>query len=205
MNNEHSENENHQEGETAADLSTPNDATPEVAPETPETTEAATAGTAPEGEAPSLETMQAELDRFRDLAARSAADFENYRKRVAREREDALKANTSALLSRLLPVLDNFELGLQAARNEGSEGVVIGFEIVSRQLADFMASNGVEVIDAVGQKFDPNLHDALGQEASDTVPEGEVIRQTRKGYKLKDRLIRPANVFVSKGPATPAS
>lgn len=205
MNNEHSENENHQEGETAADLSTPQGATPEIAPEAAENT-AATAGTAtPEGEAPSLETMQAELDRFRDLAARSAADFENYRKRVAREREDALKANTSALLSRLLPVLDNFELGLQAARNEGSEGVVIGFEIVSRQLADFMAGSGVEVIDAVGQPFDPNLHDALGQEASDTVPEGEVIRQTRKGYKLKDRLIRPANVFVSKGPATPAS
>ncbi|HWL51409.1 MAG TPA: nucleotide exchange factor GrpE [Chthoniobacteraceae bacterium] len=200
MNNEHSENENHQEGETAADLST-QEAAPDLAPEN---TEAATAGT-PEGEAISLETMQAELDRFRDLAARSAADFENYRKRVAREREDALKANTSAILSRLLPVLDNFELGLQAARNEGSEGVVIGFEIVSRQLADFMAGSGVEVIDAVGQPFDPNLHDALGQEASDTVPEGEVIRQTRKGYKLKDRLIRPANVFVSKGPATPAS
>lgn len=197
MSTEHSDNENNQEAGAQADL--PAEGT--TAGAAPETTEAATAEPETQ-EANPLETMQAELDRFRDLAARSAADFENYRKRVVREREDALKANTSNLLSRLLPVLDNFELGLQAARSEGSEGVVIGFEIVSRQLADFMASSGVEIIDAVGQPFDPNLHDALGQEASDTVPEGEVIRQTRKGYKLKDRLIRPANVFVSKGPAT---
>ncbi len=153
-----------------------------------------------------LEAMQADLERFRDLAARSQADFENYRKRSAREREDAIKSANVSLLSRLLPVLDNFELGLQAARGEGSQGVIIGFEMVSRQLHDFMKESGVDVIDAEGEVFDPNLHDALGQEPSDTVPEGSVLRQLRKGYKYKDRLIRPANVYVSSGPQTaPAS
>lgn len=145
------------------------------------------------------EAVQADLDRFRDLALRTQADFENYRKRAVREREDAIKSATATLIERLLPVLDNFEFGLQAARNEGSQAVVVGFEMISRQLADFITESGVEVIDAEGQPFDHNLHDAIKQEASDTVPEGHVLRQLRRGYKYKDRLIRAANVVVSKG------
>lgn len=147
-----------------------------------------------------LEQLQADVEKFRDLALRTQADFENFRKRSVRDKEDAIKSANSALLERLIPVLDNFEFGLQAARAEGSKGVVIGFEMVSKQLQDFLTNSGVEVVDAEGKVFDPNLHDALGQEASATVPEGHVVRQIRKGYKLKDRLIRPANVFVSKGP-----
>ncbi len=146
-----------------------------------------------------LEVLQADVNRFKDLAMRTQADFENYRKRAVRDKEDAIKSANSSLLERLIPVLDNFEFGLMAARAEGSKGVVIGFEMVSKQLQEFLANSGVEVIDAEGKLFDPNLHDALGEEFSETVPESHVVRQIRKGYKLKDRLIRPANVFVSKG------
>ena len=162
---------------------------------TPETT---TPGDAGAVETP-VDALQADLERFRDLALRTQADFENYRKRTTRERDDAIKRARSGLLEDLLPVLDNFELGLQAARAEGSQGVIIGFEMVARQLSEFLSNNGVSVIDAVGQPFDPNLHEALGQEPNPTVPEGHVVRQTRKGYKLGDRLIRPANVYVSLG------
>jgi molecular chaperone GrpE len=155
-----------------------------------------------DSQAAAAEQLQADVEKFKDLALRTQADFENFRKRSLRDKEDAVKSANAALLERLIPVLDNFEFGLQAARAEGSKGVVIGFEMVSKQLQDFLANSGVEVIDAEGKPFDPNLHDALGQESSDTVAEGLVLRQIRKGYKLKERLIRPANVFVSKGPAT---
>ena len=149
--------------------------------------------------------LQSDVERFRDLAMRTQADFENYRKRAAREKEDAIKFANAVLLEKLIPVLDNYEFGLQAARAEGNQAILIGFEMVAKQLQEFLSGNGVEVIDAEGKPFDPNLHEALGQEESATVPEGVVLRQIRKGYKLRDRLIRPANVFVSKGqPTQPA-
>lgn len=171
---------------------------PEAAAAT-EAQEAKAPETAPE-ENP-VEQLQADMERFRDLAMRTQADFENYRKRTIRDKEDAIKYANASLFEKLIPVLDNFELGLQAARAEGSQGVLIGFEMVAKQFQEFLASNGVEPIEAEGQPFDPNFHEAMGNEASDTVPEGIVIRQLRKGYKLRDRLIRPATVFVSKGKA----
>lgn len=149
-----------------------------------------------------MEKLQADLDRFRDLALRSQADFENFRKRAARDKDDAVKYANLSLLEKLIPILDNFELGLVAARNSPeAANIVIGFDMVARQLNDFLAGAGVEPIQAEGQKFDPNLHEAVAQEASDTVPEGNIVRQHRKGFKLKDRLIRPSAVVVSKGAA----
>ena len=149
----------------------------------------------------SVAQLQADMDRFKELAMRSLADLDNYRKRAAREKEDAIKYANGKFLERLIPILDNFELGLTAART-GAEGgsIVAGMEMVFKQLQDFVAQSGVEVIDAMGKPFDPNLHEALAQEASDQ-PEGTVVRQIRKGYKLNDRLLRPANVIVSKGQA----
>lgn len=158
------------------------------------------AGAAPENGAEEKQLL-ADVERFRDLALRTQADFENYRKRAIREKEDAIKYANAALIERLIPLLDNFELGLQAARAEGSQGVVIGFEMVAKQFQEFLTSFGVEPVEAEGKPFDPNLHEAVGHEPSETVPEGIVIRQLRKGYKLRDRLIRAANVFVSKGKA----
>jgi molecular chaperone GrpE len=149
-----------------------------------------------------LSQLQADLERFRDLALRSQADFENFRKRATREKEEAVKYANLGVLEKLIPVIDNFELGLASARTsaEGS-AILTGMEMVSRQLQDFLTQHGVESVAAEGQKFDPNLHEAFAQEGSGTVPEGHVIRQLRKGFKLRDRLLRPAAVVVSKGAA----
>src|SRR5271170_6500310 len=146
-----------------------------------------------------LAKLQGDMERFKDLALRSEADLQNFRKRAMREKEDALKYANASFLERLVPILDNFDMGMAAARNDKNSAILAGLEMVAKQFQDFLAETGVQPIDAVGQKFDPNLHEALAQEASKDVPEGIVIRQLRKGYKLKDRLLRPANVIVSKG------
>src|ERR1700736_3733623 len=144
--------------------------------------------------------LQADLDRFRDLALRSQADFENYKKRSAREKEEAIKYANSSLLEKLIAIVDNFELGLEAARAEGEKSPVFsGMSMVLKQLMDFLADSGLQPIDATGQKFDPNLHEAIAHERSVQFPEGTVIRQTRRGYRLKDRLLRPSSVVVSSG------
>ena len=144
--------------------------------------------------------LQADLDRFRDLALRSRADFENYKKRAAREKEEAIKYANSSMLERLVAIVDNFELGLSAARDEGEKSPIFaGMKMVLKQLTDFLADNGLQPIEAVGQEFDPNLHEAIAHEASEEVPEGVVIRQTRRGYRMKERLLRPSSVVVSSG------
>jgi molecular chaperone GrpE len=144
--------------------------------------------------------LQADLDRFRDLALRSQADFENYKKRSAREKEEAIKYANSSLLERLVGIIDNFELGLAAAKNQGAASPIYsGMVLVQKQLNDLLAENGLQTIEAEGKKFDPNLHEAIAHEASE-LPEETVIRQTRRGYRLKDRLLRPARVVVSSGP-----
>lgn len=156
--------------------------------------------TSPESDDP-VASLQVDLDRFRDLALRSQADFDNYKKRAAREKEDAIKYANSSLLERLITIIDNFELGLSAARGEGEKSPIYsGMSMVLKQLSDFLADNGLQPIDAEGQAFDPNLHEAIAHEASPSVAEGVVVRQTRRGYKLRDRLLRPSSVVVSSGP-----
>ena len=160
--------------------------------------------TAPDGAPEATEEgaftqLQADIERFRDLALRSQADFDNYRKRSAREKEEAVRYANSNLLEKLIPIIDNFELGLAAAGKTENSQIVAGMSMVAKQLKDFLADFGVTAIDATGQTFDPNLHEAIAQEHDPKVPEGKVIRQVRKGFKLKDRLLRPANVIVSKG------
>ena len=160
----------------------------------------AAAATGAEPEDP-LAGLQADLDRFRDLALRSQADFENYKKRAAREKEDAVKYANSSLLQRLVSILDNFELGLAAAKTESSQSPIYsGMVLVQKQLNDLLEENGLHAIEAEGKKFDPNLHEAIAHEASDS-PEETVIRQARRGYRFKDRLLRPARVIVSSGRA----
>ena len=146
--------------------------------------------------------LQADLDRFRDLAMRSQADFENYKKRCAREKEEAIKYANTGLLEKLVSIVDHFELGLEAARGDGQKSPIYsGMSLVLKQLQDLLAENGLQPVEAVGQKFDPNLHEAIAHEPNSDVPEGAVIRQTRRGYRLKDRLLRPSTVVVSAGPA----
>lgn len=151
-----------------------------------------------------LDALNADLERFKDLAMRSAADLENYRKRAAREKEDAVKYANAAFLERLVPILDNFELGLGAAKSEtGAGAIVAGLEMVARQLQDFLTACGVEPVKAdPGTPFDPNVHEAIGQQPHAEIAEGAVVLQMRKGFKLRDRLLRPAAVMVSKGKAS---
>jgi molecular chaperone GrpE len=163
----------------------------------PEPNKTGEASTDPESR---VAELQAELSKYKDAALRATADLDNYRKRVSRERDESIKYANTAFLERLIPILDNFELGLQAARTAPEAAPIVdGLSMVYKQLQDFLTNSGVETIDATGQTFDPNLHEALAQEENHEVPEGKVIRQVRKGYRLRDRLLRPANVVVSKG------
>jgi molecular chaperone GrpE len=158
-----------------------------------------------DSEQDAMTQLQGDVEKFRDLAMRAAADLDNYRKRAAREKEDAIQYANVRLLERLLPVIDHFELGLAEARKAGEGSALLsGMEMVFKQLQDFLAEQGVQTIDAVGQTFDPHQHDALAQEESADIPEGKITKQLRKGYKLKERLLRPANVVVSKGKKTAA-
>lgn len=146
-----------------------------------------------------------EAAQWKDAAHRAAAELDNYRKRTARDLQETVKYANANLLESLLPVLDNFDYGMAAAKAE-SEGsnLYIGLSMVLRQVQDFLKDNGVEEIAAVGSAFDPHLHEAVSQQPSPSVSEGTVLSQTRKGYKLRDRLLRPASVIVSSGPATEA-
>ena len=143
-----------------------------------------------------------EAAQWKDVAHRAAAELDNFRKRTARDLQETVKYANAGLLESLLPVLDNFDYGMAAAKAE-SEGsnLYVGLSMVLRQVQDFLKDNGVEEISAVGMPFDPNLHEAVSQQPADTVAEGTVISQTRRGYKLRDRLLRPASVIVSSGPA----
>ena len=148
-----------------------------------------------------LEESTKEAAHWKDLAARNQAELDNYRKRMAREKSDAIKFANGSLLSELLPVIDSFQMGLTAAINEDPDSIISkGMEMVKKQLEEFFSSQGAVAISSVGNEFDPNLHEAISQESSDKVPNGHIITEIRKGYTLNDRLLRAANVIVSKGP-----
>ena len=148
-----------------------------------------------------VEEATKEAAHWKDLAARNQAELDNYRKRMAREKSDAIKFANGSLLSELLPVIDSFQMGLSAAINEDPDSIISkGMEMVQKQLEEFFSSQGAVAISSVGKEFDPNLHEAISQESSDEVPNGHIITEIRKGYTLNDRLLRAANVIVSKGP-----
>jgi molecular chaperone GrpE len=134
---------------------------------------------------------------------REAADFENYRKRAARERQEAVTYANEALLQKLLPVLDSFEMALATTTSGGSsaQSLQTGVLMVHNQLKSTLADAGLEEIDARGKVFDPNLHEAVSQQESAEVPEGNVLQQIRKGYKFRNRLVRAAGVIVARKPA----
>jgi len=143
----------------------------------------------------------AQAAELKDRLLRAQAEWDNSRKRILREKEEAIRYAGEAFLERLLPVLDNFEMGMQAAKSAtDAKAIVQGLEMVLAQLHQVLRDAGVEPIDAVGQQFDPHRHEALGHHESAEHPEGHVLTQMRKGYKLKDRLLRAASVFVAKPP-----
>jgi len=151
-----------------------------------------------------VKALKAEVEKARhyyDQWARTTADLDNYKKRATRERQDAIRFANEALLERLIPVLDNFDSALAAASTTsapGLESLQKGISMMFQQLKTVLSEAGLEEIDATSKPFDPNWHEALSQQVSAEVPEGQVIQQLRKGYKLRDRLLRPAGVVVSK-------
>ncbi len=135
----------------------------------------------------------AQVAELKDKLLRAQAEWDNSRKRILREKEEAVRYAGEAFLERLLPVLDNFEMGMQAAKTAtDAKAIAQGLEMVLAQFQQVLREAGVEVIDAVGQPFDPHRHEALGHHESAEHPEGKVLTQMRKGYKLKDRLLRAA-------------
>lgn len=150
-----------------------------------------------------LKTRAARSDENWDRLLRTTADFDNFKKRAARERLDAIKFANESLIQKLIPVLDNFEVALAAAENSSAEGLKSlqdGVNMIQSQLRSVLVESGLEEVDATGKPFDPNLHEAVSQQESSEVPDGHVLQQLRKGYKLRERLLRPATVIVAKAP-----
>ena len=148
-----------------------------------------------------LEKAQAEATDMKSRYLRSVADMENYRKRIAREKQDIIRSAAGTVVESLLPVLDNMKLGLQAAENHPeAKDVTIGFKMVDEQLKKSLSEQGLKELVPNGEAFDPNLHECIAQQSSDEIKEDHVIQTVRAGYCLNDRLIRAANVIVSSGP-----
>lgn len=139
-----------------------------------------------------------ERDEYYDRLLRKTAEFENYRKRVDRERRESAQYAAGDLLEALLPIVDDFERALQAEAGPGTDVYRQGVELIYKQLQDLLARRGVTPINAVGTTFDPHVHQAITYESSPGRAEGEVIEEVRRGYKLGDRLLRPAMVKVAK-------
>ena len=128
--------------------------------------------------------------------ARLQADFDNFRKRVAREREDLLKYAGEQVIASLLPIMDNFERALGAKNNDLGK-LAEGVEMISRQIQDILTREGLEPIPSVGEQFNPEVHEAVMREENSDQPENTVIEEFRKGYTLKGKVIRPAMVKVA--------
>ena len=160
--------------------------------------DAAVSDAPPEASDP-LAELRREKDALQDRMLRSAAEFDNYRKRVERDRRDQADAAVADAIEDLLPIIDNLELALAApASGEASEGFRKGVELIHQQMMDLLRRRGVKPIEAVGTDFDPRFHQAVVHEASSDHREGEVTAELRRGYRLGDRLLRPAMVKVAK-------
>jgi molecular chaperone GrpE len=149
-----------------------------------------------------LKERAAKADENWDRFLRQAADLENYKKRAARERDEAVTFANAALLQKLIPTLDTLEMALAAAKPDpASQSLRDGIVMVSNQLKSTLAEAGLEEIDATEKMFDPATHEAVSQKETAEVPEGRVVQQLRKGYRFRNRLVRPAGVIVAKKPA----
>jgi molecular chaperone GrpE len=152
-----------------------------------------------------LKTRAARADENWDRLLRTTADFDNFKKRAARERIEIAQFAATALIQKLLPVLDHIEMAqtaAQTAQGDKLASLQAGVAMIQEQLKTVLTETGIEEIDATGKPFDPTLHEAVSQRETAEVPEDHVFQQLRKGYKLRDRLLRPATVIVAKKPAT---
>ena len=152
-----------------------------------------------------LKQRAAKADEHWERVLRATADFDNFRKRAARERQESIRFANEALLEKLIPVLDNFDMALaaaaQSAQGEATQSLQTGINMIYQQFRQALTDSGLEEIDATGKPFDPNLHEAVSQRDEADVPEGQVVQQLRKGYRLRERLIRPATVIIARKPS----
>lgn len=146
-----------------------------------------------------VDTLTREKTALYDQLLRRAAEFENYRRRVERERSDAYQRARVEVLVEFLPVVDNFERALSSLENSGGDAEALrhGVELIHKQFKDALTKFGLEPVDSVGQTFDPHLHEAVTIEATDKHKENTVIEEFQRGYKIGDRLLRPAKVKVA--------
>jgi molecular chaperone GrpE len=145
-----------------------------------------------------LEDLRRERDDFQDRWLRKSAEFDNYRKRVERERREQADQAVVSLMHDLLLVIDDFDRALTVASGPEAEAYRRGVELIHQKLTDLMKKRGVHTFQSVGTDFDPNRHQAVVQESSPEHREGEVIEELQKGYMLGERLLRPAMVKVAK-------
>lgn len=153
---------------------------------------------APAREEDPLEALERERDALQDRLLRLAAEFDNYRKRVERDRRDQADAATAAALEDLLPIIDDLERALEAPAGSDVEGYRKGVELIHRQMTELLRKRGVTPIEAVGADFDPRIHQAVMREVSAEHRDGEVMEELRRGYRLGDRLLRPSMVKVAR-------
>ena len=144
-----------------------------------------------------LEELRRERDALQDRLLRTAAEFDNYRKRMDRERRDLAEYTAGEVIKELLPIVDNLERALQATAQD--DPLRKGVELTHRQMLELLRRRGVTPIEALGADFDPNFHEAVTHEESAQHREGEVMEELQRGYKVGDRLLRPAMVKVAKG------
>jgi len=150
-----------------------------------------------------LEEKQQELTGEKDRYLRLFADFDNYKKRILKEKTDIYEYGYEGMLKELLPIVDNFSRALDSARKQKDEGgdrggIIDGLELIFNQWVAFLGRYGVKPIEAVGKPFDPNLHEAIGQVEVGEGDQGKVVSEAEKGYLFKNRLLRPARVMVGK-------
>ncbi len=160
--------------------------------------------TPPEGEAPenTEKELEEQLARERDRFLRLSAEFENYKRRKSREVDNFKRYANEEMIKQLLPVVDNLERAILSCRESGDacQGVLDGVELTLRDILKIFDSQGVQPVEAIGKPFNPEFHEAVMQQPSDTVAENTVIKELQKGYVMHDRLIRPAMVIVSTAP-----
>lgn len=144
-----------------------------------------------------LAEAQQQRDEYLELAKRTKADFENFRKRVAGDVQAAQARGKAEVAREVIDAVDNLERALEAAQADDGEGLKAGVEMVLKGLHETLDRNGIEVVDPTGEKFDPNLHEALSTMPVEGAESGTVVEVMQKGYRLEEQLIRPARVVVS--------
>jgi molecular chaperone GrpE len=150
-----------------------------------------------------LKSRAAKSDENWDRYVRLMADFDNFKKRAARERLEGIKAANESLLQKLIPIADTFDMAIAAASapNVTAQSLQAGVAMIHGQFKSTLADAGLEEINALNQPFDPNLHEAVSEQVTNDAPEGQVVQQLRKGYRLREKLVRPASVVVAKKPS----